>query len=74
MWEGFKILKGYEGISGVCFCRIELTKTRGHSMELYKERVYNDVCKYRFGKYKGNRPMDYSSPEYVISATSNEQF
>ena len=68
MLEVFKILKGYEGINGDCFFKIQLTKTRGHEMKLYKERVYKDVCKYSFG----NRVIDQwnSLPEDVISATS----
>ena len=47
--EVFKILKGYEGINGDCFFKIQVTKTRGHSMKLYKERVYRDGLKYSFG-------------------------
>ena len=63
----FKILKGYEGINGNCFFRIQLTK-RGHSIQLCKEIYYKDACKYSFG----NRVIDQwiSLPEDVINATS----
>ena len=43
MLEVFKILKGYEGINGDCFFKVQCAKTRGHSMKLYKERVNKDV-------------------------------
>ena len=67
MLEVFKILKRFEGRNGDCFFRIQLTKTRGHSMKLYKERVYKNVYKYSFG----NRVIDQwnSLPEDFISET-----
>ena len=70
--EVFKILKGYEGVNGKCFFRMQSTNTRGHSMKLCKERVYNDVCKYSFG----NRVIDKwnSLPEDSINATSINMF
>ena len=63
MLEVFKILKGYEGVNGDCFFKIQSTNTRGHSMKLCKERVYKYVCKYSFG----NRVIDQwnSLPEDV---------
>ena len=72
MLEVFKILKGYEGVNGDCFFKIQSTNTRGHSMKLYKERVYKDVCKYSFG----NRVIDKwnSLPEDSINATSINMF
>jgi hypothetical protein len=70
MLEVFKILKGYEGVNGECFFRMQ--STRGHSMKLYKERVYKDVCKYSVG----NRVIDTwnSLPEDSINATSINMF
>ena len=38
MFEIFKTLKGYKGVNGVCFLRIQSKNTGGHSMKLYKER------------------------------------
>ena len=72
MLEVFKILKRYEGVNGECFFRMQSTITRGHSMKLYKERVYKDVCKYSFG----NRVIDKwnSLPEDSINATSINMF
>ena len=70
--EVFKISKGYEGINGDCFFRIQCAKTRGHSMKLYKDRVNRDVLKYSFG----DRVIDQWNylPEEVINATSRNMF
>ena len=72
MLEVFKILRGYEGINGNCFFRIQCAKTRGHSIKLYQERVNRDVLKYSFG----NRVIDQwnNLPEEVINATSINMF
>ena len=72
MLEVFKILKGYKGINGDCFFRIQCAKTRGYSMKLYKERVNKDVLKYSFG----NRVTDHwnNLTEEVINATSINMF
>ena len=72
MLEAFKILKGYEGINGDCFFKVQCAKTRGHSMKLYKERVNRDVLKYSFG----NRVIGQwnNLPEEVINATSINMF
>jgi hypothetical protein len=72
MLEVFKILKGFEGISGDVFFRVECTRTRGHSMKLYKERVNKDVCKFSFG----NRVIDQwnNLPQEVINAKSINSF
>lgn len=72
MLEVFKILKGLEGIRGDSFFKIRCSKTRGHSMKLYKERVNKDVLKYSFG----NRVIDTwnSLPEEVIKSNSINSF
>ena len=41
MLEVFKILKGYEGINGDCFFRIQLTKTSGYSMKFAMTKQCN---------------------------------
>jgi hypothetical protein len=72
MLEVFKIMKGFEGIRGDSFFEIRCSKTRGHSMKLYKERVNKDVLKYSFG----NRVVDLwnSLPEEVINSNSINSF
>ena len=72
MLEVFKILEEYEGVNSDCFFRIQSTNTRGHSMKLYKERCYKDVCKYS----SGNRVKDKwnSLPKDSINATSINMF
>ena len=54
MLEVFKILKKFEGIGEDPFFRVQCTKTREHSLKLYKERVNKDVLKFSFG----NRVID----------------
>ena len=70
--EVFKILKGYKGINGYCFFRIQCAKTKGHPMKLYKERVNREVLKDSFG----NRVIGQwnNLPEEVINATSMNMF
>ena len=72
MLEVFKILKGFEGISADSFFRVLCTKTRGHSLKLYKERVNKDVLKFSFG----NRVIDQwnSLSEDIINTNSINSF
>ena len=72
MLEVFKILKGFEGIREDSFFRVLCTKTRGHSLKLYKERVNKDVLKFSFG----NRVIDQwnSLPEDIINTNSINSF
>jgi hypothetical protein len=65
-------LKGFEGIREDSFFRDQCTKTRGHSMKLYKERVNMDVLKFSFG----NRVIDQWNklPEEVINTNSINSF
>jgi ribonucleases P/MRP protein subunit RPP40 len=72
MLEVFKILKGFEGLREDSFFRVQCTKTRGHSLKLYKERVNKDVLKFSFG----NRVIDQwnNLPEEVINTNSINSF
>jgi hypothetical protein len=68
MLEVFKILNGFEGVSSDSFFQVKCTRTRGHSMKLYKEGFHRDALKFSFG----NRVIDKwnSLPDVVINAKS----
>ena len=72
MLEVFKILKDFEAINGDIFFKVQCTKTRGHSMKLYKKRVNKNVLKFSFG----NRIVDKwnNLPEEAINANSINTF
>jgi hypothetical protein len=72
MLEVFKILKGFEAINGDIFFKVQHSKTRGHSMKLYKERVNKNVLKFSFG----NRIIDKWNklPEEVINVNCINTF
>ena len=72
MLEVFKILKGFKGINGDSFFKVQCSKTRGHSLKLFKARVNKDVLKFSFG----NRVMENWNklPEEVINSKSINSF
>jgi hypothetical protein len=72
MIEVFKILKGLEGIHADSFFKVQCTRTRGHSMKIYKKRVHKDILKFSFGNRVVNQWNNL--PEEVIRANSINAF
>ncbi len=70
--EVYKILNGVEGIDELNFFRRNESRTRGHVLKLYKERVNTDILKFSFA----NRVIDIWNklPEDAIKAKSINSF